>query len=103
MGMFNDPPLEPWEKARADAYEALNQAEKLHRSIHAMLWRIDQHAINHREPAHSEDGKSRRPSLGEEEIQRDEVRREAERGMSLEASFGRAIKEALTLLGGKKP
>jgi hypothetical protein len=95
MGIFTDPPLEPWERARADAYQALERAERLHNATMRMLERIQQAAITHHEVDHSENA-ARRPSV--EEIENDERRREEERRHARNAILGQETRKLITML-----
>lgn len=103
MGIFNDPPLEPWERARGDAYQALEKAERIHAATLRLLQRIEQANLTHNERELDASGNvANDKTPAQEEIERDEWRRQEERRFGKAAAFGMAIKEVVESIGGKK-
>jgi hypothetical protein len=102
MGIFNDPPLEPWQAARCDALRALEKAERLHDAARRLCIRAEQANIRHEERELDEKGQPAGKTSAMQQIELDEENRRQERSLSVEASFGRAMEFALSLLGGIK-
>ena len=87
-------------RKHVEAKRMLNQAQHLNAATIRLLHRVEQTMITRREVDHGDgtpDG--RIPSIGEEEIARDEARRESYRALALEARFAHSIRETLNALG----